>query len=92
MVSEGIQLEICGIHQEKTNMPLKVCQTHNLQNRCFAIVENGSWAPSAGKAMKALLEPMKNVWIVEPMVTIKSSMKEADIPQLEALADALLSE
>ncbi len=61
------------------------------QNRTVAIVENGSWAPSAGKAMKALLEPMKNVKIVEPMVTIKSSMKEADIPQLEALADALLA-
>ena len=61
------------------------------QNRTVAIVENGSWAPSAGKAMKALLEPMKNVKIVEPMVTIKSSMKEADIPQLEALADALLN-
>jgi len=62
------------------------------QNRTVAIVENGSWAPSAGKAMKALLEPLKNVKIVEPMVTIKSSMKEADIPQLEALADALLAE
>ena len=61
------------------------------QNRTVAIVENGSWAPSAGKAMKALLEPLKNVKIVEPMVTIKSSMKEADVPQLEALADALLS-
>ena len=51
------------------------------QNRTVAIVENGSWAPSAGKAMKALLEPMKNVRM----------MKEADIPQLEALADALLA-
>ncbi len=67
-------------------------QMKGYQNRTVGIVENGSWAPSAGKAMKALIEPLKNVKVVEPMVTIKSSMKEADIPQLEALADALLSE
>ncbi len=67
-------------------------QMKGYQNRTVGIVENGSWAPSAGKAMKALIEPLKNVKVVEPMVTIKSSMKEADIPQLEALADALLAE
>ncbi|MCR5360609.1 MAG: MBL fold metallo-hydrolase [Bacteroidales bacterium] len=62
------------------------------QNRTVGIVENGSWAPSAGKAMRALLEPMKNVKIVEPMVTIKSTMRDEDVPQLEALADAILAE
>lgn len=67
-------------------------QMKGFQNRTVGIVENGSWAPSAGKAMKALIEPLKNVKVVEPMVTIKSSMKEADVPQLEALVDALLSE
>ncbi len=67
-------------------------QMKGYQNRTVGIVENGSWAPSAGKAMKALIEPLKNVKLVEPMVTIRSSMKEADIPQLEALADALLAE
>lgn len=60
------------------------------QNRTVGIVENGTWAPSAGRAMRALLEPMKNVTIVEPQVTIRSAMKEADIPALEALADAIL--
>ena len=62
------------------------------QNRTVGIVENGSWAPSAGKAMRTLLEPMKNVKIVDPMVTIKSTMRDEDIPQLEALADAILAE
>jgi len=61
------------------------------QNRTVGIVENGTWAPSAGKAMKALIEPMKNINLVEPMVTIKSALKQSDIPALEALADAVLS-
>lgn len=60
------------------------------QNRTVGILENGTWAPSAGKAMRALLEQMKNVNIVEPAVTIRSSLKLADIPALEALADAVL--
>ncbi len=61
------------------------------QNRTIGMVENGTWAPSAGRAMRALIEPMKNVTIVEPLVSIRSSMKESDIPQLEALADAMLA-
>ena len=61
------------------------------QNRTIGIVENGTWAPSAGKAMRALIEQMKNVNIVEPSVTLRSSLKEADIPALETLADAILN-
>ncbi|MBE6306728.1 MAG: FprA family A-type flavoprotein [Bacteroidales bacterium] len=61
------------------------------QNRRVAIIENGSWAPSAGKVMKGMLSEMKNVEVVEPMVTILSRMKKADIPTLEALAEALLA-
>jgi flavorubredoxin len=61
------------------------------QNRTVGMLENGTWAPSAGKAMRAILEQMKNVSIVEPAVTIRSSMKQADLPALEALADAILS-
>lgn len=60
------------------------------QNRTVGMLENGTWAPSAGKAMRALLEQMKNVTIVEPAVTIRSSLKLADIPALEELADAVL--
>lgn len=59
------------------------------QGRKVGIVENGTWAPMAAKAMKALLEPMKNITVVEPVVTIRSAMKEQDIPALEGLADAM---
>ena len=61
------------------------------QTRTVGILENGSWAPSAGKAMRALLEQMKNVNIVEPVVSIRSSMKQTDVPALQALADAVLA-
>lgn len=60
------------------------------QRRRVALVENGSWAPSAAKTMRPMLEGMKQVEVVEPVVTLRGRMKEADIPQLEALADALL--
>lgn len=60
------------------------------QNRRVGMIENGSWAPSAGKVMKAALEGMKNVTIVEPMVTITSTMKPEDIKKLEVLAEAIL--
>ncbi len=68
---------------------------HRLQikgfcNRKVGIIENGSWAPSAGRVMKEMLSTMSNIEIVEPMVTIRSRMKAADIPALESLAQALL--
>ena len=68
---------------------------HRLQikgycNRKVAIVENGSWAPTAGKVMTEMLAEMKNVEVVSPTVTIRSRMKESDIPALEALAKAIL--
>lgn len=69
---------------------------HRLQikgfcNRKVAIVENGSWAPSAGRVMKEMLSAMNGIEIVDPMVTIRSRMKQADIPALESLADAILN-
>lgn len=60
------------------------------QRRRVALVENGSWAPSAAKTMRAMLEGMKQVDIVEPVVTLRGRMKEADKAQLEALAEALM--
>lgn len=62
----------------------------NFQNRKVAIMENGSWAPTAGRVMRAMLEGMKNIEIVEPMVTIRSRMKEEDVPAMKQLAAALL--
>ena len=61
------------------------------QKRRVGIIENGSWAPCAGRVMKGMLETMKDIEIVEPMVTIRSAMKQGDIPALEALADAILA-
>lgn len=68
---------------------------HRLQikgfcNRKVAIIENGSWAPSAGRVMKEMLSTMSNIEIVEPMVTIKSRMKASDLPALELLASAII--
>ena len=63
----------------------------NYQNRKVAIVENGSWAPTAGRVIRAMLEGMKNIEIVEPMVTIRSRMKDSDLPAMEQLASALLA-
>ena len=60
------------------------------RNRKVAIVENGSWAPSAGKVMRAYFEGMKNIEISDVSVTIKSSLKAENIAQLEALADSML--
>ena len=62
----------------------------NYQNRKVAIVENGSWAPTAGRVMRDMLEGMKNIGIVEPMVTIRSRMKTDDLPAMEQLSTALL--
>lgn len=66
-------------------------QLKGYQNRRVGIIENGSWAPSAGRVMKGLLEPMKDLEQVEPMVTIRSSMQPDNVPTMEALASALLS-
>jgi len=62
----------------------------NYQNRKIALIENGSWAPSAGRCMKELVSKMKNIDLCENLVTIKSTMKENNNLELENLADELL--
>lgn len=64
-------------------------QSKAYQNRTIGLIENGSWAPTAAKTMRGILDTMKNITIVEPVVTIKSALKENDIPALEELADTL---
>lgn len=64
-------------------------QAKAFQNRTVGLIENGSWAPTAAKTMRNILETMKNITIVEPVVTIKSVLKETDIPALEQLTDAI---
>lgn len=65
-------------------------QSKAYQKRTVGILENGSWGPTAGRTMKAMLETMKNISIVEPLVTIKSTLKEENMADLEALADAIV--
>ena len=60
------------------------------QQRRVGIIENGSWAPSAGRVMKEMLGKMKEVEIVEPLVTLRSTMKQTDLPAMGNLVDAIL--
>lgn len=62
----------------------------NYQNKKVAFMENGSWGPMANKKMREAVESMKNMTLCDTMVTIKSTMKESDIAQMEALAEELL--
>lgn len=62
----------------------------NYQNRKIALIENGSWAPSAARCMKESISKMKNINLCEKVVTIKSTMKSEDIIQLENLSEELL--
>lgn len=62
---------------------------HNLQNRTVALIENGSWAPTSGGLMKKMLSACKNMTFLEDTVTIRSSVKDAQLAQLNALADAI---
>ena len=62
----------------------------NYQNKKVAFMENGSWAPIANKKMREAFGAMKNMTLCENEVTIRSAMKEADVAQMEALADELL--
>ncbi len=62
----------------------------NYQNRKVGIIENGTWAPNSAKCMKDILSTMNNIEIVEPVVTIKSTLKSSDIENLNKLADEIL--
>jgi len=61
----------------------------NFQNKTVALIENGSWAPTAAKVMKAMLEKAKNITYAENNVKILSALSDASIAQLNALADEL---
>ncbi len=64
-------------------------KAHNLQNRTVALMENGSWGVLAGKQMKEIIGSMKNMTILEQMVTVKSSLKESQMEELDSMADAI---
>ena len=68
---------------------LRDLAAHNLQNRTVAFIENGSWAPTSGKLMREIIAPLKNMNILEAGVTLKSTLKESQLAQIDALADAI---
>lgn len=80
-----------GIFPAMENFLYKL-KSKNYQNRTVGIIENGSWAPMAAKCIKSLLETMKNITVAEPVVSVKSALKPDNIPQLETLADNLISD
>ena len=68
---------------------LSYLKERNYQKRKVAIIENGSWAPSAGRCMKKMLQEMKNLDIIEPTITIKSTMNEQNVEEMNKLAQGL---
>ena len=87
---------VCAASYDAGLFPPAHSFIHHLQDKAWqkrrvGLVENGSWAPSAGRVMKEMFSSMKDVEIVEPVVTIRSRMKEADIPALEKLAESILA-
>ena len=64
----------------------------NFCNRRIGMIENGSWAPSAGRAMRNIIDRFKGVEIIEDVVTIMSRLKPEDVPALERLADEVIKE
>jgi len=76
-------------------LPMQDLLTHlsykAYQNRKVAIIQNGSWAPTAAITIKKSLDTMKNITYIDPVVTIKSTVKDEDINNLETLADAVVA-
>ncbi len=66
-------------------------KSKNYQKRTVGLIENGSWAPMAGKIMKETLAGMKEITVLEPVVTVKSTLHADSEAQLQALAEALLA-
>ncbi len=78
-----------GIYPAMLNL-LHDMKALNVQNRTVALMENGSWAPSSAKQVRALLDEMKGMEILEPVVTVKSALKEDSMNSLRELADTLV--
>ena len=91
----GTMVLACSTYEGGIFPPMK-CFLDKLAMKGFcdrrvALVENGTWAPLAAKLMRASLESMKSIDILDRTLTIKSSLKESQVPELEALADLLLT-
>ncbi|MGN0718557.1 MAG: flavin reductase [Anaerovoracaceae bacterium] len=63
--------------------------SHNIQNRTVALVENGSWAPTSGSLMRGILSGCQNMTILDKTITLKSSLREDQLAEIDALVDAI---
>lgn len=74
--------------------PMKIflenLRSKNYQKRKIGIIENGTWAPSAGRCMKEIISKMKDIEVVEPMVTIRSTLNEETKEKIKELAKEIL--
>ena len=68
---------------------LRDLASHNLQNRTVAFIENGSWAATSGKLMKEIIGSLKNMTVLEQTVSLRSSLSEAQLDDIGALAEAI---
>jgi flavorubredoxin len=87
------RLVLCAPSYDGGVMPIMEEYIMHLRNKTFrnrkvAFIENGTWAPSAGKKMREAMEEMKDITIVEPIVTVESAVKAKTIEDLKVLADA----
>ena len=88
------RMVLCGASYDGGVFPCMQDFLHHLQSKAYqkrtvGILENGSWAPCAAKAMREIVDTFKNVTVVEPVVTIRSTMKDTDLESMEALAEAI---
>lgn len=89
------KMALCSVTYDASLFPAMYNFLHHLElkgmrGRKVGLVENGSWAPIAGKLMAGMLDKMKDMQIVEPTVTIRSRVHSSDIAALRSLADALV--
>lgn len=89
------RLVLCAPSYDGGVMPIMEEYIMHLRNKTFrnrkvAFIENGTWAPSAGKKMREAMEEMKDITVVEPIVTVESAVKAKTIEDLKVLADALI--
>lgn len=77
-----------GIFVNMDNL-LRELTAHNLQNRAIALIDNGTWAPLAGKQMNEEIAKWKNCTLIEPTISLKSALKTEQLSALDTLADAL---
>ena len=65
---------------------------HSLQNRTVAFIQNGSWAPTSGKQMRAIIEPLRNTTVLNGLISVKSALKPEQAAELAALADTIAAD